>query len=64
MNRSMAAPAKNGEPMIALLRALTGKPGDSKLPISPGQSQQTVPAIAKAMAKTQHLITQDAGGRC
>jgi hypothetical protein len=50
MNHRMAAPAKNSEPMIALSRALTGKPWDSKPLVSPGKSQQTVPATAKTMA--------------
>ena len=50
MNQRMAAPAKNRAPIIALSRALTGKEWDSKPPISPGQSQQTVPTTAKAMA--------------
>jgi hypothetical protein len=47
----MAAAAKNSEPMIALSRALTGKAWDSKPAISPGKSQQTVPATAKTMAR-------------
>jgi hypothetical protein len=51
MNHRRAAAAKNSEPMIALWRPLTGKTWDSEPPISPGNSQQTVPAIAKTMAR-------------
>jgi hypothetical protein len=51
MNHRMAATAKNSEPMVALSRAPTGKAWDRKPPIAPGQSQQTVPAPAKTMAR-------------
>ncbi len=47
----MAAAAKNSEPMIALSRELTGKAWDSKPPISPGKTQQTMPATAKTMTR-------------
>jgi hypothetical protein len=47
----MAAPTKNSAPIITLSRALTGKAGNSKPTIAPGQSQQTAPATAKTMAR-------------
>jgi hypothetical protein len=51
MNHRRAAAAKNSEPMIALWRGLTGKTWGSRPPISPGKSQQTMPATAKTMAR-------------
>jgi hypothetical protein len=51
MNHRMAAAVKNSEPMILLSWALKGKTWDSKLPISLGKSQQTVPATTKTMAR-------------
>jgi hypothetical protein len=51
MNHKMAAAVKNSEPMFALPRALTDKTWDNKPLISPGKSQQTVPATAKTMAR-------------
>jgi len=50
----MAAPTKNSAPIITLSRALTGKAGNSKPTIAPGQSQQTAPATAKTMARNPH----------
>jgi hypothetical protein len=51
MNNRMAAPTKNSAPIITLSRTLTGRAWNSKPPIAPGQSQQTAPATAKAMAR-------------
>src|ERR1700751_717958 len=50
-NSRMAAPTKNSAPIITLSRALTGKAGNNKPTIAPGQSQQTAPATAKTMAR-------------
>jgi hypothetical protein len=51
INQRIAAAMKNKPPITTLSRALTGSALNRKPPMAPGQSQQTMPANARMMAR-------------